>query len=115
MPEVATVDDLRRAALACPEAVEEPHWGAPAFRVAGRIFAQVAVKDWEAGGPLRAILKLDEGRRMLLCEAEPDVFSPCVWGKSMSLFVALEAIAAERLAELVADSYGQVAPKRLTR
>lgn len=112
---MATADDLRRAALACPEAVEQPHWGAPSFRVNGRIFAQIAVKDWEAGGPLRAILKLDEGRRMLLCEMEPEVFTPCVWGKSVSLFVALEAIEPGRLAELVEASWREVAPKRLQR
>lgn len=112
---MATVEDLRSAALACPEAVEQPHWGAPAFRVNSKIFAQVAVKDWEAGGSFRAILKLDEARRMLLCEVEPDIFSPCVWGKHVSLFVALDGIGVERLTELVADSWRTVAPRRLTR
>jgi hypothetical protein len=109
---VASVDDLRAAALACPGAHEQAHWGAPAFRVGTRIFAQVAVKDWEAGGPYRAILKLDEGRRMLLCEAEPAVFSPCVWGTNVSLFVALEGLEPDRLSELVEASWRTVAPKR---
>lgn len=108
------MDDLRAAALACPGAVEKAHWGAPAFRVGTKIFAQVAVKDWEAGGPCRAILKLDEGRRMLLCEAEPAVFSPCVWGTNVSLFVALDEIEPDRLAELVRASWRTVAPKRLS-
>lgn len=110
---MASVDDLRSAALSCPGAVEQPHWGAPAFRVNGRIFAQIAVKDWDAGGPCRAILKLDEGRRMLLCEVEPDIFAPCVWGKSTSLFVSIASIPPDRLAELVAASWRQTAPKRL--
>ncbi|WP_199555189.1 hypothetical protein [Sandaracinobacteroides hominis] len=50
---------------------------------------------------------------MLLCEIEPAVFSPCVWGKSVSLFVALEGIEAERPAERVRHSWRQVAPGRL--
>lgn len=109
------MDDLCRAAMACGEAVEVPHWGAPSFRVGGRIFAQVAVKDWEAGGPFRAILKLDDGRRLLLCEVEPDIFSPCVWGSYVGLYVMLDGIEADRLAELVQESWRRVAPRRLTR
>lgn len=112
---MATLEDLRAAAMACPEAVEEAHWGAPGFRVNGKIFAQIAVKDWEAGGPCRAILKLEEGRRMLLCEVEPALFSPCVWGRNVSLFVALDDIPAEHLAELVRESWRNVAPKRLLK
>jgi hypothetical protein len=112
---VATVADLRAAALACPEAVEAPHWGAPAFRVNGRIFAQVSVGDQQSGGPLRAILKLDEGRRLLLCEVEPEVFSPCVWGRFVGLHVMLDGIGADRLAGLVQDSWRRVALRRLTR
>ena len=110
---MASPDDLRAAALACVGAVEQPHFGAPAFRVGGRIFAQIAVRDWQAGGPFRAILKPGEDRRMLLCEAEPAIFSPCVWGRSVSLFVALDSIDAGWLRELVHESWLQIAPSRL--
>ncbi len=112
---MATASDLRAAAMALPEAVEMPHFGAPSFRVRGRIFAQVAVKDWEAGGALRAILKMPEDRRLLLCEVEPDVFSPCNWGATRFLFVALDGVDAGRLAALVGESWRMVAPKRLMR
>ncbi|MFN7400477.1 MAG: hypothetical protein ACK5SX_15795 [Sandaracinobacter sp.] len=94
---MATIEDLRAAALALPEAVEMPHFGAPSFRVKGRIFAQLAVKDLESDGPKRAILKLPEDRRLMLCEVELDGVEP------------------DRLDELVTDSWRMVASKRLTR
>lgn len=108
---MAGLDDLRAAALACPGAVEMPHFGAPSFRVEGRIFAQAAVKDWQAGGPLRAILRLEPGRQMLLCEMEPELFSPAVWGRIVSLYVDLALVAPDRLAGLVHDSWQHVAQK----
>ncbi len=101
-------DDLRAAALALPEAEEKDHFGAPSFRVNGKIFAQIAVRDGA-----KAILRLPQGRRELLWEVRPEAFTPCVWGKSISCYVALEAIEPDELAELVRASWIEVAPKRL--
>ena len=60
-------DDLRAAALALPEAEEKDHFGAASFRVNGKIFAQLAVRDGA-----RAILKLPQGRREFLA-ASPSI------------------------------------------
>src|SRR5258708_40046914 len=36
-----TIQEVRRLALALPEAVEQEHWGNPSFRISGKIFATV--------------------------------------------------------------------------
>ena len=101
-------DDLRAAALALPETEEKDHFGAPSFRVNGKIFAQIAVRDGA-----KAIFRLPRGRRELLWEVRPEVFTPCVWGKSVSCYAALEGVEPDELAELVRSSWAEVAPKRL--
>ena len=42
MSVMATLDDVRRIALALPEVQEKPHFGMPAFRVADKGFVSVA-------------------------------------------------------------------------
>ena len=101
-------DDLRRAALVLPGAEEKDHFGAASFRVNGKIFAQTAV-----GEGSKAILRLPKGRRELLWEVRPEVFTPSVWGRIISCYVALDAIEPDELAELVRASWTAVAPKRL--
>jgi hypothetical protein len=102
---MATPDDLRRAALARPEAVEVDHFGAPSWRVNGKIFAQLTRE------PGRAILKLPKDRQILLFELRPEVFAPAVWGRLTWSFVTLDAIAAEELDDLVETAWRLVAPK----
>ena len=106
----ATADDLRAAALALPEAVEVPHFGAPSFRVNGKIFAQIAVKD-----AAFAILKLPRERQEMLCEVRPEVFQRALWGRTVFHQVVLDRIEPDELAELVRDSWREVAPRRLTK
>ena len=102
-------EDLRAAALSLPGTEEKDHFGAPSFRVNGKIFAQIAVRD---GG--KALLRLPGGRRELLWEVRPEVFTPSIWGKIISCYVALEGIEPDELAELVRVSWTEVAPKRLS-
>ncbi len=104
----STPDDLRAAALVLPDAEEMDHFGAPSFRVKGKIFAQIAVREGT-----KAILRLPKGRRELLWEVRPEAFTPCVWGKIVSCYVALEAVEPDELGELVRASWAEVAPKRL--
>ncbi|MEJ0066142.1 MAG: MmcQ/YjbR family DNA-binding protein [Caulobacteraceae bacterium] len=40
---MASPDDIRRLALALPEAVEADHHGMPSFRVRGKIFSTIHV------------------------------------------------------------------------
>ena len=101
-------DDLRAAALALPAVEEKDHFGAPSFRVNGKIFAQIAVRDGA-----KALLKLPKGRRELLWEVRPEVFTQSVWGRIISCYVALEGVEPDELAELVRASWAEVAPRRL--
>jgi hypothetical protein len=103
---MAMSEDLRRVALAQPEAVEVDHFGRPSYRVNGKIFAQ------ESDGG-RAILKLPKDRQTLLFEVRPEVFAPAVWGRIVWAYVRLEAVEAAELAELVEASWRLVAPKAL--
>ena len=102
-------EHLRAAALALPEAEEKDHFGAPSFRVNGKIFAQIAVRDGA-----KAILKLPKARRDLLFEVRPEVFTKGAWGRMVVFYVTLDAIEPDELAELVRASWAEVAPKRLS-
>jgi hypothetical protein len=104
---MATPEDLRQAALAQPEAVEVDHFGAPSWRVGGKIFAQLTRE------PGRAILKLPPDRQTLLFEVRPEVFAPAVWGRLTWSYVTLDAIEADELAGLVETAWRLVAPKGL--
>ena len=104
----ATLDDLRAAALALPQAVEKEHFSAPAFRVGEKIFAQIAVKTPEV-----AILRPPRQRAELLWEAEPDTFFRIPWGARAAFGVVLERIELAMLKELVQASWRETAPKAL--
>lgn len=104
-----TRDDVRRIALALPEAYEEAHFDIPSFRVAKKIFCTVHLD-----AP-RIVLKLDpEDQRNLL---DGDTVTPAdgSYGRKGWTFVWFEKIDAGRLAELLRLAWATVAPKRLLR
>jgi hypothetical protein len=67
---VATEADVRRLALALPEAYEDVHRRAPAFRVNARIFGML--RD----DPPHLVLKLEREDQLNMLEGFPDVVSP---------------------------------------
>ena len=78
---MATGNDLRRIALALPHAEEKPHFERASFRVAaprGKIFATLPADGRTAN------LMLSRDQQSLLCDAEPDLFSPVPnkWGET---------------------------------
>jgi len=102
-----TRDDVRRMALAQPEAYEADHHGMPSFRVGKKIFCTIHLDH------PRAMLKLDpEDQRNL---AETGVIEPVpgYWGRNASTFVYFEGVEAARLADLMRMAWAGVAPKRL--
>src|SRR3954451_2973761 len=103
-----TEDDVRRLALALPEAEEHDHSGFPSFRVRNKIF--VALRD-----PGRANLKLPLEELSALVAERPAVFREIVWGRDHRVGVALAAIDAGELAELIEMAWAEVAPKKLVR
>src|ERR1035437_9112986 len=67
--------DFRRIALTMPEAVEGAHFGNPDFRVAGKIFATLALEKEGFG-----VLLLSPEQQAGMVEDAPELFSPVPGG-----------------------------------
>ena len=102
--------DLRRVALAFPEAVEVEAWGRPTFRAGKKIFATFAEFD----GRLSVVFHPDADERPALLD-DPRFYSPPYWGPSG--WLGLDFTAAEvdwqEVTELLESSYRHVALKRM--
>ncbi len=105
---MATLDDVRRIALALPEVREKPHFGMPAFRVADKGFVSVA-KD---------------GSRLLLYLDAADVAAELALGDCQQLtrfdvLIGLDAdlgaLDAARLRRLLHQAWRHRAPKAVIR
>ena len=104
-----TPDDIRAAALAQPEAYEEPHFDIPSFRVAKKIFCTIH-KDHP-----RIMLKLDPEDQRNLSDGATIEPVHGYWGRNGSTLVWYEKLPPERLAELMRMAWANVAPKRLLK
>jgi hypothetical protein len=105
---VSDVEQARRLALALPEATEEPHFDMSSFRVRGKIFATVP--------PDQAHLHVfvDEPEIAAAVAEDPSAFEPLRWGRQLrGLRINLAASPAERLQELIEESWRRKAPRRL--
>jgi hypothetical protein len=106
---MATWDDVRKLALALPEAEESTTYRKPAFKVAGRNFA------WESPHVRGALcLNCDPGELPLMIEALPEMFftTPHYDGYAIVL-VRLKTADAGELAERIEESWLIAAPKNL--
>jgi len=116
-----TPDDVRRIALALPEAYEAAHRGKPAFRVNKRIFAMLGIES-PAGStgffaPLSgarpvASLTVDREDQLNFAAAYPQTFEAA--GRYGFSYVWLDAIDPDLLALLIRLSWAKAAPRRLT-
>jgi predicted DNA-binding protein (MmcQ/YjbR family) len=100
----ATADDLRRIALALPEAVETITWGEPHFRVQNKIFTSLGTRE----GRAVSSVKLEKSH------AEVRLFDPRFRpapyvGRYGWVEFALEDVTVGELEELVAESHRLVA------
>jgi hypothetical protein len=116
-----TAEDVRRLALALPEAYEDTHRGKPAFRVEKRIFAMLGVERPGAApglfAPLSgarpvASLTVDREDQLNFAAAWPEAFVAA--GPHGFSYVWLDAIEMDMLALLIRMSWAKAAPKRLT-
>jgi hypothetical protein len=106
---VATWEDVRRVALALPEAEQSTTYRKLAFKVAGNVFA------WESPHQRGAlVLRCDPGERPLMIEARPETFFviPHYEAHPMVL-VHVEQADAEELADRIEESWLLAAPKKL--
>ena len=103
---MVTGDEVRRIALALPEAVEQDHHGRPSFRVGGKIFATL----WD---DRHLNVMLDEPGSSPPCRpgraCAPSAGGGSAWPRSRSTSRA----SAELMAELLADAFEHKAPRRL--
>ncbi len=104
---MASPDDIRRLALALPEAVEADHHGMPSFRVRGKIFSTIHLAQ------PRMMVKLDPEDQRNLAEAHPGVVEavPGYWGRKGSTFVWYERADAALVEMLLQMAHAGVAPK----
>lgn len=101
--------DIRAAALALPEAYEEPHFDIPSFRVKKKIFCTIHLDQ------PRIMLKLDPEDQHNLADGETIEPVPGYWGRNGATFVWFEKLERDRLPDLMRLAWANVAPKRLLR
>jgi hypothetical protein len=104
---MATLADIRRAALALPGAEELDSHGGAWFNVGKKTF----VLFWKPHE--RWIFKLPKPRQELLFEARPDVFKPYRAGAMVWSYVAIEELTKAEIQSLVTDAWTTIVPKKV--
>lgn len=104
---MATLADIRRAALKLPGAVELNDHGGNWFNVGSKTFVLYGFpsKRW--------IFKLPKPRQELLFEARPDVFQPFRMGAMLWSYVDIEALGRDEIESLVTDAWTTIVPKKV--
>lgn len=119
-----TEANVRRLALALPEAYEDLHRGKPTFRVNRRIFAMLRGETRaERSGMFAALegerpvvlLKLDREDQINLAEGYPSAVTPAEYAHNGWTHLWLDAADAALLATVIRLAWVNVAPKRLSR
>ncbi|MGC7259066.1 phosphoribosylglycinamide formyltransferase protein [Mycobacteroides abscessus subsp. abscessus] len=109
--------ELRRLALALPEAAEQISWGRPVFK-AGKIFAMFGgnAKGTMIAHPYSVLVKVDDSERLALVQDErfyyPAYMGPYGW---LGLDFAIAEVDWDEVAELLDASYRLIASKRLIK
>jgi len=118
---VSTPGDLRRVALAMPEAYEDVHRRRPAFRVDKRIFAMLGVTGEGAlftslGWDNVAVVKLDRDDQLNMAAAYEGAVEPTeTYGHHGWTYLRLDQLDDEALTLILRLAWTHVAPKRLAR
>ena len=106
---MATIDDVRRIALALPGAVELKDHGGNWFNVGKKTFVLYGFPS------ARWLFKLPKPRQELLFEARPDVFQPYRAGAMLWSYVDVAELEPDEVESLVTDAWTEVAPKKVVR
>ncbi len=104
---------IRSICLALPEAVERETWGHPTFRVRNKIFVGCGKTEEDPPRVTMSMKAAAGEQESLLAEGHPFFFPKYVGSKG---WIGIEVGAAtdwEEIAELVEDSYREVAPRVL--
>jgi len=109
---------LRRLCLALPEAVEVEAWGAPTFRVRGKLFAMFSEKgDQHSGGRHGVWIKSAREQQQLMLRNDPTrFFFPPYTGPAGWIGVYLDDDPDwEEVGHLLRDGWRMIAPKRVVK
>ena len=118
---MSTPADLRRIALALPEAYEDLHRKRPAFRVQARIFAMLGVTGntslfTSLGWDDVAVVKLDRDDQLNMVAAHEGAMEPTEsYGHHGWTYLRLEKLDEAALALVLRLAWTHVAPKRLSK
>ena len=100
-----TAREVRRLAIALPEAEEDRHWGKTSFRVRDRIFATL-----EPDRKL-AMLKLSRSEQDVLVQAQPNTFKITAWAHEGWTVVELPRVDPWLFEELLRGAWRRLAPR----
>jgi hypothetical protein len=119
--DVSTPADLRRLALALPQAYEDLHRKRPAFRVESRIFAMLGLTGnaslfTSLGRDDVAVVKLDREDQLNMAAAYPQAVQPTeTYGHHGWTYLHLDALDGAALETILRLAWIHVAPKRLSK
>jgi hypothetical protein len=99
-------DQVRRLALALPEAEESRHRGRPSFQVSSKVFATLLSDERQA------VVKLPITDQTALVSADPKTFSMGPWRHEGWTFVNLVKVSEATLGRLLEKSWREYAPAR---
>jgi hypothetical protein len=104
---MASLADIRRAALAMPGAREVEWYGAPGFNVGKKTFVCRWGRDRQEW-----IFKLPKPQQELLFEARPDVFAPFRAGAMLWSYVDIAVLTRAEAKHYVEQAWTTIAPKK---
>ena len=101
---------FRRIALSLPEATEGSHFSNADFRIAGKIFATLALEHQGFG-----VLLLTPDQQAGMVQDAPEIFSPVPggWGEKGATRVSLTKVPADILEAALRVAWSRKAPKHL--
>jgi hypothetical protein len=107
-----TQHGIRRVALALPEAIEQPHFDRPSFRIRGKIFATLPGPQFE-GDERVVLLRIPMVIKDALMVSDADAMvSLGPWEKQRIIQVAIGRMDWDKLEGLVKLAWREAAPKR---
>jgi len=103
----ATIQDVRRMAMALPDVVEGLCHGTPAFYLRRKLMLRLR-DDYET-----LVVRFPMEERDELLEAEPDIFSVTEHYQNYpAILVSLPNVSLTRLQKLIEDGWGRLASKK---
>jgi predicted DNA-binding protein (MmcQ/YjbR family) len=109
----ATLGRIRSICLSLPEAEEQTTWGHPTFRVRTKIFVGCGATE-DSPARITMSMKAAAGEQQSLLATGHPFFLPKYVGSKGWIGIEIDvATDWEEIAELVEDSYREIAPRRL--